>query len=75
MAFAMVMRRMGAGEYTPHGFRSAFRDWAADNGVEFEVAEACLAHAVGSSVTRAYLRTTMLDRRRKVMSGLGNVPG
>jgi integrase len=68
MALAMTMRRMKAGEYTPHGFRSSFRDWAADHGVEFDVAEQCLAHAVGNSVTRAYLRTTMLERRRKVMT-------
>jgi integrase len=50
------------------GFRSAFRDWAADRGVEFDVAEQCLAHAIGSSVTRAYLRSTMIERRRKVMA-------
>jgi integrase len=68
MAFAMAMRRMGAGEYTPHGFRSAFRDWAAEHGVEFEVAEQCLAHAVGNAVTRAYLRSTVVERRRKVMA-------
>jgi integrase len=47
-----TMRRLCAGEYTVHGFRSAFRDCAADHGVEFEVAEQCLAHAVGNSVTR-----------------------
>jgi|HubBroStandDraft_3_1064219.scaffolds.fasta_scaffold1376678_1 hypothetical protein len=35
------------------GFRSASRDWAADHGAEFAVAEQCLAHAVGNSVTRA----------------------
>ena len=64
----MTMRRLGAGQYTVHGFRSSFRDWAADRGVEFDVAEQCLAHAVGSSVTRAYLRTTMIERRRKVMA-------
>jgi integrase len=65
MSMAMVVRRMGAGDYAPHGFRSAFRDWAADRGVDFEVAEACLAHAIGNAVTRAYLRTTMASRRRK----------
>jgi hypothetical protein len=31
-------------------------------------AEACFAHAVGNAVTRAYLRTTMLERRRTVMT-------
>jgi integrase len=67
-ALAQTMRRMGGGSYTVHGFRSAFRDWAGDHGVDFEIAEACLAHAVGNSVTRAYLRTTMVARRRKVMA-------
>jgi hypothetical protein len=43
---------------------------AADHRVEFEVAEQCLPHAVGNSVTQAYLRTTMLERRRKVMADL-----
>jgi hypothetical protein len=59
---------MGGREYTVHGFRSAFRDWAGDHGVAFDVAENCLAHAVGNKVTRAYLRTTMVARRRKVMA-------
>ena len=51
-----------------HGFRSAFRDWAADHRVDFEVAEACLAHAVGNAVMRAYLRSAMVARRREVMA-------
>jgi integrase len=73
-ALAQTMRRMGGGEYTVHRFRSAFRDWGADHGVEFEVAEACLAHAVGNSATRAYLRTTMVARRRKVMADWASFP-
>ncbi len=68
VALAMTMRRLGVGEYTVHGFRSAFRDWAADHGVGFEVAEQCLAHTVGNKATRAYLRSTMVERRRKVMA-------
>jgi integrase len=68
MALAMTMRRLGAGEYTVHGFRSAFRDWAAEHGVDDSVAEQCLAHKIGTAVTRAYLRTTVLERRRKVMA-------
>jgi integrase len=67
MALPMTMRRLGAHDYTVHGFRSAFRDWAGDHGVDFEIAEACLAHAIGNSVTRAYLRSTMVERRRPVM--------
>jgi integrase len=66
--FKRTMRSLSAGKYTVHGFRSAFRDWAADHGVAFEVAEQCLAHKVGNAVTRSYLRTTMLERRRKVMA-------
>jgi integrase len=68
MALAMTMRRLGAGDYTVHGFRSAFRDWAAECGVDDTVAEQCLAHKIGTAVTRAYLRTTVLERRRKVMA-------
>jgi integrase len=67
-ALAKRMGRMGADAYTVHGFRSAFRNWAGDSGVDFEIAEACLAHADGNSVTRAYLRSSMVARRRKVMS-------
>jgi hypothetical protein len=44
MALSMTMRSLGAGKYTVHGFRSAFRDWAADEGIAFEVADQCLAH-------------------------------
>jgi integrase len=62
------MRRMGVGTYTVHGFRSSFRDWAADHGIEFELAEAALAHTIGNSVTRAYLRSSMVTRRRPVMT-------
>jgi integrase len=68
MALAKVMRRMKVAQFTPHGFRSSFRDWAADHGVEFEVAEACLAHKIGNAVTQAYLRTTMFERRRKALA-------
>jgi len=39
----------------------------ADNGVEFELAEACLAHAVGNAVVQAYQRSSMSERRRPIM--------
>jgi integrase len=68
-ALSQTMRRMDAGAYTVHGTaRSGFRDWAADHGVEWDVGEMCLSHQVGSVVSRAYLRSTMLTRRRRVMS-------
>jgi hypothetical protein len=44
----------------------------ADNGVEFELAEACLAHAVGNASVRAYQRSSMLERRRPVMTAWAN---
>jgi hypothetical protein len=47
--------------------RSAARLWMADNGVEFELAEACLARAVGSAIVQAYQRSSMLERRRPIM--------
>ena len=39
----------------------------ADSGVEFELTEACLAHAVGNAVVQAYQRSSMLERRRPIM--------
>ncbi len=53
---------------TPHGFRSSFRTWAEEQtNVDFAVKELCLAHAVGSSVERAYNRTTLLEKRRRLL--------
>jgi integrase len=53
---------------TVHGFRTSFRTWCSDVAhVEFEVAESCLSHRVGSAVSRAYARSDMLERRRPVM--------
>lgn len=67
MSMTMVMRRGGDGDWTVHGMRSAARSWMADNSVAFELAEACLAHAVGNAVAQAYQRSSMLERRRPVM--------
>ena len=64
---------------TPHGFRSTFRDWAAEqrtaalNGrmvpsYSYEAAEMSLGHVVGNEVTRAYLRSDLLDERRDLMN-------
>jgi integrase len=55
----------------PHGMRSAFRDWAAEQGVDREMAEMALAHRVGSEVERAYRRTDMVERRRAMMEAWG----
>ena len=75
MALALTLRRLGV-KTTVHGFRTSFRTWCSEKArigsekahVEFEVAEACLSHRVGSAVSRAYARSDMLERRRPVMS-------
>ena len=63
---AGLLRRIGA-PGTPHGFRGAFRSWAADEAVSREVAEHCLAHQVGSKIERAYQRSDLIERRRDVL--------
>ncbi len=61
---------------TVHGMRSAFRNWCADVAqAPREIAEACLAHATGSAVEQAYLRTDVLERRRKLMESWGQFCG
>jgi integrase len=68
MSMSMLLRRMGV-DATVHGMRSSFRMWCSDVAhVEFEIAEACLSHRVGSAVSRAYARSDMLERRRPIMS-------
>ncbi|MGH1455068.1 MAG: tyrosine-type recombinase/integrase [Paracoccaceae bacterium] len=70
MSMLMLLRRMGKGEFTVHGFRSTFRDWAAEVAkAPREVAEAALAHQFGSEVERAYARSDLLERRRELMLG------
>ncbi|MBP1856870.1 tyrosine-type recombinase/integrase [Rhizobium herbae] len=68
MAMTMAMRRTGAGQYTPHGFRSAFRDWAGDT-TSFmrDDIELCLAHTIKDETERAYRRGNAVEKRRKIM--------
>ena len=63
---ATLARRLELG-CVPHGFRSSFRDWAAETGVMREVAEAALAHIVLDPVEAAYRRTDFFKQRRSVM--------
>ncbi|MEJ1935310.1 integrase arm-type DNA-binding domain-containing protein [Nostoc sp. NIES-2111] len=68
MALEMQMRRLKVEDATPHGFRSAFRDWAGEETAHpREVAEAALAHIVGDEVERAYRRGDALAKRRALM--------
>lgn len=76
MALEMLMRRMKAGVFTVHGFRSAFRDWAGDE-THFprDVAEQALAHRVGDATERAYRRADALDKRRGLMGAWADYCG
>ena len=68
MALTKLLRDNAlADRATAHGFRSSFRDWCADTGKPREVAEAALAHVVGST-EGAYFRSDLFERRRGVMN-------
>ncbi len=68
MSMTMVMRRMGYGEFTVHGYRSALRDYSGNETiVSREVAEAALAHRVGNAIEAAYRRGDALEKRRGLM--------
>ncbi|MBA4762556.1 MAG: site-specific integrase [Sphingomonas sp.] len=71
MTLLKILRDMELG-VTVHGFRSAFRDWVAEQtDYPGEVAEAALAHAVSNKVEAAYRRTDRLDKRRLLMRDWG----
>jgi integrase len=54
---------------TAHGFRSSFRDWAAEcTNYPSEVVEMALAHTINSKVEAAYRRGDLFEKRRSLMS-------
>jgi integrase len=68
MALLKVLERMSRDDLTTHGFRSSFRDWAAElTAFPAELAEMALAHVVSDKVEAAYRRGDMFDKRRKLM--------
>ena len=72
MAFLMLLRRMGRGDLTVHGFRSSFSDWCAERtNFPSEVREMALAHAVGDKVEAAYRRGNLLAKRQQLMAAWG----
>lgn len=67
MAMAMLLRRMGH-EVTVHGFRSSFRDWAAETtAFPHEICEMALAHTIANKAEAAYRRGDVFDKRRRLM--------
>jgi integrase len=77
MAFLMLLRRLKRDDITAHGFRSSFRDWAAEKSTTPPaVVEAALAHVVKDKTEAAYFRSELFDLRRKLMetwAGFGRV--
>ncbi|MEP7130036.1 MAG: integrase arm-type DNA-binding domain-containing protein, partial [Sphingomicrobium sp.] len=77
---AKVLRVNGGADVTVHGFRSTFRDWAADTGFADSWAESALAHINPNRTEAAYRRTTFYDQRRDRLMpawasfALGNKP-
>jgi integrase len=68
MAFLMLLRRMGRGDLTAHGFRSTFSDWCSEQtNFPAEVREMALAHTVSDKVEAAYRRGDLFQKRRQVM--------
>ncbi|TRZ63948.1 MAG: site-specific integrase [Rhodocyclaceae bacterium] len=69
MTLTAVLRRMGRGDLTAHGFRSTFRDWAAEaTNYPSDMAEMALAHSIGDKVEAAYRRGDMLKKRFRMMN-------
>lgn len=68
MAMLNVLKRMKV-DVTSHGFRSSFRDWAAETtDHDRDAVEMALAHTIGSKVEAAYRRGDMLEKRRPLMA-------
>ena len=73
-ALLALMKKIAFGPYTPHGFRSTFRDWAAEEAYEFsnETVELALAHTIKNKAEAAYRRGDQLERRRELMAAWAN---
>lgn len=69
MAMLQLLKRMNRTDITPHGFRSTFRDWAAEQtNFPREVCELALAHSVGSDTEKAYQRGDLFEKRARLMN-------
>lgn len=68
-AMLALLKRMGYGHVTVHGFRSSFKDWASET-TEFpdDLSESALAHRIRDKAKAAYKRGTMLEKRRVMMN-------
>ena len=68
VTLSKLLRELGI-DCVPHGFRSSFRVWAGEQtNIPREVAEFALAHVVGDAAERAYQRSDLFEKRRKLMN-------
>ena len=75
MAFGQLLRRLGL-DFVPHGLRSSFRDWAAEQtDAPHAVMETALAHSVKNSTEAAYFRSDLFELRRGLMAAWGKFLG
>jgi integrase len=73
MAILKLLKRMGHDNVTAHGFRSTFRDWAAEHtNFSRNIPELCLAHGPKDKVEAAYLRTKLLPKRKELLQAWAN---
>src|SRR5206468_7089906 len=73
MTMLKVLDRMKV-DVTVHGFRSSFRDWAAERtAFPHEVCEMALAHTISNAAEAAYRRGDLFEKRRKLMEALSVV--
>ena len=71
-AILRALREAGETKATVHGFRSAFRDWAAERtNYPRDVAEMALAHSIGDRIEAAYRRGELMEKRRAMMEAVG----
>lgn len=68
-AMLALLKRMGYGHITVHGFRSTFKDWSGET-TDFsdDLSEAALAHRIRDKAKAAYKRGTMIEKRRTLMN-------
>jgi integrase len=72
-ALQTLLKRMGRRDVTVHGMRSSFSDWAHDRtAFSNHVIELSLAHSIGSDVEKAYRRSDLFDKRRRLMEDWAN---
>jgi integrase len=64
---------MGRTDFTAHGFRATFKTWASEcSRSQNEIVEAALAHTIGSKVEQSYMRSDLLQKRRRLMEAWGS---